>query len=151
MITGRQVRAARALLNWTQEMLAEKALVALTALKRLESEPLHPRPSGANNPPHRRRESRLDDGQRPFVSGEVNSVKNTPKPAPTLASVGRAASAASCRIADRLRPGSLARLVASAAALPHRFPNRYTCRRDRLAAGARSVPVQGRLLLGRTR
>jgi len=38
MITGRQVRAARALLNWTQEMLAEKALVALTALKRLESE-----------------------------------------------------------------------------------------------------------------
>ena len=33
MITGRQVRAARALLNWKQEMLAEKALVALTALK----------------------------------------------------------------------------------------------------------------------
>ena len=44
MITGRQVRAARALLFWTQEMLAEKALVALTALKRLESErglPVH--------------------------------------------------------------------------------------------------------------
>ena len=38
MITGRQVRAARALLNWTQDMLAEKAVVALTALKRLESE-----------------------------------------------------------------------------------------------------------------
>jgi hypothetical protein len=38
MITGRQVRAARALLNWKQEMLAEKALVALTALKRIESE-----------------------------------------------------------------------------------------------------------------
>jgi transcriptional regulator with XRE-family HTH domain len=38
MITGRQIRAARALLNWTQEMLAEKALVALTALKRVESE-----------------------------------------------------------------------------------------------------------------
>jgi transcriptional regulator with XRE-family HTH domain len=38
MITGRQVRAARALLNWKQELLAEKALVALTALKRLESE-----------------------------------------------------------------------------------------------------------------
>jgi ribosome-binding protein aMBF1 (putative translation factor) len=40
----RQVRAARALLNWEQEMLAEKALVALTALKRLESErrlPVH--------------------------------------------------------------------------------------------------------------
>lgn len=38
MITGRQVRAARALLSWTQEMLAEKAVVALTALKRIESE-----------------------------------------------------------------------------------------------------------------
>jgi DNA-binding XRE family transcriptional regulator len=40
MITSRQVRAARALLGWTQEMLADKALVALTALKRLESERL---------------------------------------------------------------------------------------------------------------
>ena len=38
MITSRQVRAARALLNWTQEMLADEALVALTALKRLESD-----------------------------------------------------------------------------------------------------------------
>ena len=38
MITGRQVRAARALLNPSVEMLAAKALVALTALKRLESE-----------------------------------------------------------------------------------------------------------------
>ncbi len=44
MITGRQVRAARALLNWKQDMLAEKALVALTALKRVESDrnlPVH--------------------------------------------------------------------------------------------------------------
>src|SRR5260370_41219725 len=40
MITSRQVRAARALLGWTQEMLADKAVVALTALKRLESDPL---------------------------------------------------------------------------------------------------------------
>ena len=40
MITSRQVRAARALLGWTQEMLADEALVALTALKRLESENL---------------------------------------------------------------------------------------------------------------
>jgi transcriptional regulator with XRE-family HTH domain len=38
MVTSRQVRAARALLGWTQEMLADKALVALTAVKRLESE-----------------------------------------------------------------------------------------------------------------
>src|SRR5258708_36066879 len=40
MITFRQVRAARALIGWTQEKLADKALVALTALKRLESGPL---------------------------------------------------------------------------------------------------------------
>jgi transcriptional regulator with XRE-family HTH domain len=38
MITARQSRAARALLGWTQETLADKARVALTALKRLESE-----------------------------------------------------------------------------------------------------------------
>jgi transcriptional regulator with XRE-family HTH domain len=37
MITARQSRAARALLDWTQETLADKALVSLTALKRLES------------------------------------------------------------------------------------------------------------------
>ena len=35
-----EVRAARALLGWTQELLADKALVALTALKRLESDRL---------------------------------------------------------------------------------------------------------------
>jgi DNA-binding XRE family transcriptional regulator len=38
MITARQTRAARALLGWTQETLADKALASLTALKRLESE-----------------------------------------------------------------------------------------------------------------
>ena len=38
MITARQSRAARALLDWTQETLADKAQVSLTALKRLESE-----------------------------------------------------------------------------------------------------------------
>ena len=38
MITARQSRAARALLGWTQETLADKALVSLTALKRLESD-----------------------------------------------------------------------------------------------------------------
>ena len=40
MVTSRQVRAARALLGWTQELLADRALVALTALKRLESDRL---------------------------------------------------------------------------------------------------------------
>ena len=38
MITSRQSRAARALLGWSQETLADKARVSLTALKRLESE-----------------------------------------------------------------------------------------------------------------
>ena len=38
MITARQSRAARALLGWTQETLADAARVSLTALKRLESE-----------------------------------------------------------------------------------------------------------------
>ena len=38
MITARQSRAARALLGWTQETLADRAQVSLTALKRLESE-----------------------------------------------------------------------------------------------------------------
>jgi ribosome-binding protein aMBF1 (putative translation factor) len=37
MITSRQSRAARALLGWNQETLADKARVSLTALKRLES------------------------------------------------------------------------------------------------------------------
>ena len=43
MVTSRQVRAARALLGWTQDLLADKALVALTALKRLESDRLSAR------------------------------------------------------------------------------------------------------------
>ena len=38
MITARQSRAARALLGWTQETLADRARVSVTALKRLESE-----------------------------------------------------------------------------------------------------------------
>ena len=38
MITSRQSRAARALLGWTQETLADKARISLTSLKRLESE-----------------------------------------------------------------------------------------------------------------
>ncbi len=37
MITARQSRAARALLGWTQETLADRARIALTALKPLES------------------------------------------------------------------------------------------------------------------
>jgi hypothetical protein len=36
MVTPRQVRAARALLKWDQIMLADKAVLALTALQRFE-------------------------------------------------------------------------------------------------------------------
>jgi len=37
MITAHQTRAGRALLGWTQEMLADRAKISLTALKRMES------------------------------------------------------------------------------------------------------------------
>jgi len=37
MITSRQIRAARALLGWSQQQLADKAIVSLNAVARLES------------------------------------------------------------------------------------------------------------------
>jgi predicted transcriptional regulator len=36
MITSRQIRAARALLGWSQQRLADKAIISLNALARLE-------------------------------------------------------------------------------------------------------------------
>ena len=36
MITARQIRAARALLGWSQQQLADAAIVSLNALARLE-------------------------------------------------------------------------------------------------------------------
>jgi predicted transcriptional regulator len=36
MITPRQIRAARALLGWSQQQLADKAIVSLNAVTRLE-------------------------------------------------------------------------------------------------------------------
>ncbi|WP_316193262.1 MULTISPECIES: multiprotein-bridging factor 1 family protein [unclassified Bradyrhizobium] len=36
MITSRQIRAARALLGWSQQELADKAIVSLNAVARLE-------------------------------------------------------------------------------------------------------------------
>jgi len=36
MITARQIRAARALLNWSQQQLADKAIISLNAVRRLE-------------------------------------------------------------------------------------------------------------------
>jgi predicted transcriptional regulator len=36
MITSRQIRAARALLGWSQQQLADRAIVSLNAVARLE-------------------------------------------------------------------------------------------------------------------
>lgn len=45
MITPRQIRAARALLGWSQQELADKAIVSVNALARLESGKVDPRAS----------------------------------------------------------------------------------------------------------
>jgi transcriptional regulator with XRE-family HTH domain len=45
MITPRQIRAARALLDWSQQNLADKAIVSLNALARLERGSVDPRAS----------------------------------------------------------------------------------------------------------
>jgi predicted transcriptional regulator len=43
MITPRQIRAARALLGWSQQQLADKAIVSLNAITRLERGDVDPR------------------------------------------------------------------------------------------------------------
>jgi predicted transcriptional regulator len=43
MVTPRQIRAARALLGWSQQQLADKAIVSLNAVARLESGKVDPR------------------------------------------------------------------------------------------------------------
>jgi predicted transcriptional regulator len=48
MITPRQIRAARALLGWSQQELADKAIVSLNALVRLESGKVDSRMSTLN-------------------------------------------------------------------------------------------------------
>lgn len=45
MITPRQIRAARALLDWSQQELADSAIVSLNALARLERGTVDPRTS----------------------------------------------------------------------------------------------------------
>ena len=45
MISPRQIRAARALLGWSQQELADKAIVSLNALTRLERAQVDPRVS----------------------------------------------------------------------------------------------------------
>lgn len=45
MITARQIRAARALLGWSQQELADKAIVSTNAVTRLERGEVDPRVS----------------------------------------------------------------------------------------------------------
>jgi transcriptional regulator with XRE-family HTH domain len=45
MITARQIRAARALLGWSQQQLADKAIISLNAVTRLERSEVDPRVS----------------------------------------------------------------------------------------------------------
>jgi predicted transcriptional regulator len=45
MVTPRQIRAARALLGWSQQQLADKAIVSLNAVARLERGTVDPRVS----------------------------------------------------------------------------------------------------------
>ena len=45
MVTARQIRAARALLGWSQQTLADEAIVALNAVTRLERGEVDPRMS----------------------------------------------------------------------------------------------------------
>jgi transcriptional regulator with XRE-family HTH domain len=44
MATSRQIRAARALLGWTQETLADRALVAINTVRAIEQERPYPKP-----------------------------------------------------------------------------------------------------------
>lgn len=43
MITPRQIRAARALLGWSQQQLADKAIVSLNVVTRMEKGKVDPR------------------------------------------------------------------------------------------------------------
>lgn len=48
MITAQQIRAARALLGWSQQQLADRAIVSLNALVRLEKGDVDSRVSTVN-------------------------------------------------------------------------------------------------------
>lgn len=48
MVTSREIRAARALLGWTRQRLADKAIVSLNSIVRLEQDAVDPRTSTVN-------------------------------------------------------------------------------------------------------
>ena len=44
MVSSRQIRAARALLNWTQQTLADHAVVAINTVRAIEANRSYPKP-----------------------------------------------------------------------------------------------------------
>ncbi len=44
MVTSRQFRAARALLGWTQQTLADRAIVAINTVRAIETNRPYPKP-----------------------------------------------------------------------------------------------------------
>ena len=44
MVSSRQIRAARALLGWTQQTLADRALVAINTIRAIEANRPYPKP-----------------------------------------------------------------------------------------------------------
>lgn len=44
MVTSRQFRAARALLGWTQQTLADRAVVAINTVRAIEADRAYPKP-----------------------------------------------------------------------------------------------------------
>jgi predicted transcriptional regulator len=49
MLNANQIRAARALLNWSQNELVEKTGLSLTTIRRMEDEKIGPERSSAGN------------------------------------------------------------------------------------------------------
>jgi transcriptional regulator with XRE-family HTH domain len=48
MASSRQIRAARALLGWTQQTLADRALVAVNTVRAIESRRPYPKPDSVS-------------------------------------------------------------------------------------------------------
>lgn len=68
MITGRQIQAARALLGWSQQYLADRAVISRNALSRLEAGKVDPRTSTVQAIRRVLEEAGIE-----FLSGEGNS------------------------------------------------------------------------------
>ena len=74
-IQGRHLRAARALLGWTQDELSTKAKVALGTIKRMES---FDGPVGARTDTVRQVVAVLENAGIEFLNGELPGVRMKP-------------------------------------------------------------------------